>query len=58
MEKFFRHLPFSLIVFLVLSLGLTDLALHLAPGVLLTLLAPILWLGVYWLGAPRVVGEA
>lgn len=48
-----KHLPFVLLLFLVLLLGATDLAIGVDTRVLATLLAPILWLGLYWLGSDR-----
>lgn len=48
-----RHLPFILVLFLVLFLGATDLAVRVDVPVLMSLLAPILWLGLYLLGADR-----
>lgn len=52
-ENRLNHLPFALLLFLVLFLGATDLAIGVDVRVLATLLAPILWLGLYWLGADR-----
>ena len=52
-----RHLPFTLVVFLVLFLGFVDLSLRLDWQVLVTLLAPILWLGLYWLGTNPTEGR-
>jgi hypothetical protein len=49
-----RHLPFALVAFIVLSIGLVDLAVHVESSAFVTLLAPILWLGLYFLfGADR-----
>jgi hypothetical protein len=44
------HMPFVLVLFLVLALGATDLAAGVEVKVLIALLAPILWLGLYALG--------
>ncbi len=49
-----HHLPFALVAFVVLLIGLVDLAVHVDWHALVTLLAPILWLGLYLLfGADR-----
>ncbi len=49
-----RHLPFALVAFIVLLIGLVDLAVHVDWRALATLLAPIFWLGLYLLfGADR-----
>jgi hypothetical protein len=49
-----KHLPFILLAFLVLILGLTDQAVAAEPKILATLLAPTLWLGLYvLLGSDR-----
>ncbi len=45
-----RHLPFLLVFFILLFSGATDLAIGAGPRVLVTLLAPLLWLGLYLLG--------
>lgn len=45
----FYHLPFALVLFIVLVTGATDLGLGAEPKVLVTLLAPVLWLGLYLL---------
>jgi hypothetical protein len=42
-----RHLPFVLVAFIVISLGVVGLAVHFEFSALVTLLAPIFWLGVY-----------
>lgn len=53
-----RHLPFGLIVFMILLIGLTDVAIGVGTNVLITLLAPIMWLGWYVLGSePAGRGE-
>jgi len=43
-----RHLPFALVIFLMLVLGLTVQAVGAEPKILATLLAPTLWLGLYF----------
>ena len=43
-----RHLPFALVAFIVLLIGFVDLAVHVEWNTLVTLLAPILWLGLYF----------
>ncbi len=48
-----RYLPFVLVLFLLVFTGATDLAIGVGPRVLVTLLAPILWLGLYLLGRDR-----
>lgn len=48
-----RHLPFLTVLFILLVTGSTDLAVGVEPRVLVTLLAPVLWLGLYLLGTPR-----
>jgi hypothetical protein len=52
-----RHLPFALVVFIILLTGATDLAIGAEPRVFVTLLAPTLWLGLYLLGANRTANE-
>jgi hypothetical protein len=46
-----RHLPFILVLALIVVLGFTNLSINAAPSTLITLLAPVLWLGLYALGA-------
>ena len=54
MQSLGRHLPFALVIFLVLVLGLTDQAIGAEPKILASLLAPVLWLGLYvFLGSDR-----
>lgn len=54
----FRHLPFALVIFIVLVTGATDLGLDAGVQVLVTLLAPVLWLGLYILfGTDRATTE-
>jgi hypothetical protein len=49
-----RHMPFVLVLFIVLAIGLVDLGVHVESAAFVTLLAPIFWLGVYILfGADR-----
>ncbi len=52
-----RHLPFALVLFIVLFSGLTDVAIGAEPRVLVTLLAPLMWLGLYVLGSERTRRE-
>lgn len=52
-----RHLPAVLVLFIVLFTGLTDLAIGAEPRVLVTLLAPVFWLGMYLLVPQRPAGE-
>ncbi len=53
MRNPFQHLPFVLVLFLVLFIGVTDLSIGADMRVLMTLLAPALWLGLYLLGSPH-----
>ena len=54
MSNVMRHLPFVLVVFVVLVIGVVDLAVHVEFSAFVTLLAPIFWLGLYVLsGAGR-----
>lgn len=50
-------MPFVLVLFLVLLLGATDLAIGVDARVLVSLLAPILWLGLYALGTHRATRD-
>lgn len=52
-----RHLPFALVLFIILFTGLTDVVIGVEPRVLVTLLAPLFWLGLDLLGAERVTHE-
>jgi hypothetical protein len=52
-----RHLPFVLVLFILLFTGLMDLAIGADARVLVTLLAPIFWLGIYLLGADRTSAQ-
>lgn len=47
------HLPLALVIFLIVFLGATDLAIGVERPVLATLLAPTLWVGLYFLGTNR-----
>ncbi len=51
------HLPFALVLFIVFFTGITDVLIGVETRVLVTLLAPLLWLGLYLLGAPRAKAE-
>ena len=42
-----RHMPFVLVLFIVLLIGLVDLGVHVESAAFVTLLAPIFWLGLY-----------
>ncbi|MBI5032422.1 MAG: hypothetical protein HZB51_18000 [Chloroflexi bacterium] len=57
MKALLDHLPLWLAIFLVIGLGLTDLAMSFDAKVLVTLLAPILWIGLYLLGSKRAARE-
>ncbi len=48
-----RHLPFAIVLFIVLFTAVTDLAIDAETRVLVTVLAPLLWLGLYVLGRDR-----
>jgi hypothetical protein len=53
-----RHLPFALVAFIVLLLGFVDLAVRVQASALVTVLAPVFWLGMYFLfGADRANQE-
>ncbi|MDE3089122.1 MAG: hypothetical protein KGJ80_07035 [Chloroflexota bacterium] len=52
-----RHLPVVLVAFLILFVGLVDLAVGVERTALVTLLAPTLWLGWYFLGSDRAARE-
>ncbi len=52
------HLPFALVLFIILFTGFTDVSIGVEPRVLVTLLAPLLWLGLYLLGSQRARVEA
>jgi hypothetical protein len=54
LSNLMRHLPFVLVAFLVLLIGIVDLGVHVEFSAFVTLLAPIFWLGLYVLfGAAR-----
>ncbi len=58
LQDLFRHLPFALVVFLLAVLGMTDQVVGAEPRVLVTLLAPMLWLGLYLLfGSSRATSK-
>ncbi len=44
-----RHLPFALVIFLIVTLGFADLSVAADSRTFVTILAPTLWLGVYLL---------
>ena len=49
-----RHLPFALVVFSIVSLAFANLSVGADARTFVTLLAPMLWLGLYILfGADR-----
>ncbi len=52
-----RHLPFLLVLFIIFFTGMTDLAIDAGGRVLVTVLAPTLWLGLYLLGINRSAGK-
>ncbi len=52
-----RHLPLVLVLFILLFTGLTDLAIGANGRVLVTLLAPALWRGLYFLGRDRPAAQ-
>jgi hypothetical protein len=49
-----RHLPFAIVLFIILFTAVADLAVGAGVNVLATVLAPTLWLGLYLLGSDRV----
>lgn len=53
MKYILAHMPFVLVLFLIVVLGATDLAAGVEGKVLIALLAPILWLGLYAFGSNR-----
>ncbi len=57
MKQFLCHLPFALVLFIILFAGFTDVVIGVEPRVLVTLLAPLLWLGLYLLGGTRESAE-
>ena len=55
MPNLMRHLPFVLVAFTVLAIGVVDLAVHVEFSALVALLAPSFWLGAYILfGVDRI----
>ncbi|MBI4790338.1 MAG: hypothetical protein HY782_25170 [Chloroflexi bacterium] len=52
-----RHLPFALVIFIVLFTAFGDLAIDAGLSVLVTVLAPMLWLGLYLLGTDRAASK-
>jgi hypothetical protein len=53
-----RHLPFALVAFIVLLMGFVDWGVRVPASALVTLLAPMLWLGLYVLfGADHAASE-
>ena len=57
MHDGFRHLPFAIVLFIILFTAATDLAIGAGVNVLATVLAPTLWLGLYLLGNDRAGEE-
>ena len=57
MKEPFQHLPVALVLFLILWFGATDLAIGVNLPVLVTLLAPALWGGLYFLGSNRATNK-
>jgi hypothetical protein len=49
LQHTFKHLPFALVVFLLAVLGIANQAVDADLRMSVTLLAPILWLGLYLL---------
>ncbi len=55
MKNVLYHLPFGLVALWCLGLLATDLVFGANARVMATLLAPALWLGLYWLaGIPSI----
>ncbi len=52
-----QHLPIVLILFIVCFTGLVDVAIGVEPRVLVTLLAPLFWLGIYLISSNRRMKE-
>ncbi len=52
-----RHLPFALVLFIILFTGLTDITIDAGARILATLLAPALWLVLYLLGTDRTASQ-
>ena len=57
MQELFRHLPFLLVLFIILFTAATDLAVDAGGRVLVTVLAQALWLGLYLLGSDHRARE-
>ena len=57
MKALLDHFPLLLAIFLWIMLGWTDFAMNVGPQVLVTLLAPALWIGLYFLGSKRAAQE-
>lgn len=57
MPDLLRHLPFATVLFIILFTAATDLAIDAGASVLVTVLAPALWLGLYLLGNDRAWDE-
>ena len=57
MRDWLYHVPYGLALFLVLFLGVTVWAWGVESKVLMTFLAPLLWLGLYWLGARHAMRQ-
>jgi hypothetical protein len=57
LKDWLRHLPFMLVLFIVLYVAFVDLSIRADSHVLVTLLAPILWLGLYLLGSDHAASE-
>lgn len=58
MKTIIDHMPLLLVLFLMFILGATDLAMQFDVKVLVTLLAPALWIGLYFLGSNRAERES
>jgi hypothetical protein len=56
-KDFAPHLPYALGLFLVLFFAFIDLSMRTESAVIATLLAPMLWLGLYWLGSNPTKGR-
>jgi hypothetical protein len=52
-----RHLPVLLVLVIIGVTGLGDAAAGAGTSVLVTLLAPVLWLGLYLLGTDRAADK-
>ena len=58
MKAFVEHVPWLLLLFVMLVLGATDLAMQFDVRVLITLLAPAWWIGLYFLGSNHTARES